>query len=116
MTSNKHLEKRLSRMICHYIYQDPPSKQGNFISLGLVMSITATVGTCPKAARTSNLITVTLFFCLRSCKYFKISSHYCTTQFYLQDIQFHNAKGIIPVDISNTIFLEASTVTFFLDM
>ena len=61
------------------------------------------------------LLVFALLFCLRSCDYVKTNSHRHTTQFRFQDMQFHNANGVIPPDAAENLFLAASMVTLFLD-
>ena len=68
----------------------------------------------PKAQCTVDFIHIGLFFCLRSCEYTKTHFHRRTTQFRFQDIQFHNAAGVIPADDCDKIFLEAWATTLFL--
>ena len=114
-SSSKDLDKRLSRMLRHYSYQDPPSKREKAIPLGMVISIGASADGSPKASCTSDLIQIALFFCLRSCEYSKTSSHRRTTQFRYRDLQFHNAEGVIPGDAPDHVFLSATAVTLFLD-
>ena len=113
--SGKDLDKRLSRMLRHYSYQDPPSSREKAVPLGLVMSIAEHVDGSERAACTADLIQLALFFCLRSCEYSKTSSHRRTTQFRLRDLQFHNKNGVIPRDAPDEAFLTATAITLFLD-
>ena len=63
----------------------------------------------------ADLLVNALFFCLCSCDYTKTNLHCRTTQFRFQDMQFHDANGVIPRDAVANVFLEASAVTLFLD-
>ena len=113
--ATKDLDKRLSRMLRHYSFQDPPSKREKAIPLGLVMSLAAAAGASPLAACTSDLIIIALFFCLRSCEYSKTNSHRRTTQFCFRDMQLHDINGVIPRDAPDATILAATSVTLFLD-
>ena len=114
-SSSKDLDKRLSRMLRHYSYQEPPSRREKKIQQGLVMSIAASPLKSAKARCTVDIIIIVLFFCLRSCEYSKTNSYRRTTQYRMQEIQFHNQAGIIPKDDPDKIFLAADAVTLFLD-
>ena len=63
----------------------------------------------------SDLIIISLFFCLRSCEYTKTNSHRRTTQFRFRDIQFHDYDGVIPAQAPAKVFLAATAVTLYLD-
>ena len=43
-----------------------------------------------------NLIKIALYFCLRPCEYMKTNPHKHTNQFRLCDMQFHDARGLLP--------------------
>ena len=49
-SSSKDIDKRLSRMLRHYSYQDPPSSREKTNPLGLVISIAASVDGSPKGS------------------------------------------------------------------
>ena len=63
----------------------------------------------------ADLIVLALFFCLRSCEYTKNNSHRRTTQFRFRDMQFHDDDGVIPAKAPAKVFLDASTVTLYID-
>ena len=65
-SSGKDLDKRLSRMLYHYSYQDSPSSREKAVPLGLLVSIAVIFDGSQRAACTTDLIQITLYFCLRS--------------------------------------------------
>lgn len=111
----KDLDKRLTRQLRHYSFQDPPSKREKAIPRGLVTQAAQAADSSPLAQCMACLILIALFFCLRSCEYTKTSSHRRTVQFRYKDMQFHDAQGIIPHDAPDEVFLAAWAVTLFLD-
>ena len=62
----------------------------------------------------ADLLAISLFFCLRYCEYTKTNSQRRTTQFFFQDMQFHDANGVIPPDAAADFFLAALVITLFL--
>ena len=63
----------------------------------------------------ADLLVIVLFFCLRSCEYTKTNSHRRTTQFRFQDMQFHDANGVILTDAAADVLLVALAITLLLD-
>ena len=63
----------------------------------------------------ADLLVIALFFCLCSCKYTKTNSHRRTIQFRFQDMEFHEANGVIPPDAAANVLLADLVVTLFLD-
>ena len=63
----------------------------------------------------ADLLVITLLFRLRSFEYGKTNSHLSTTQFRFQDIQFHDANGVIPPHAAADVFLAALAITLFID-
>jgi hypothetical protein len=63
----------------------------------------------------ADLITIALFFCLRSCEYTKTTHHRRTVQFRMQDMQFRDELGILPLSAPSSRFLRAHSITLFLD-
>ena len=113
----KDLKKRLTMMRCHFLYQDPPSKQETAIPLGLVMAIVEAADiSCPFAQCQANLIQISLFFCLWLCEYTKINLHRRRVQFRIKDLQFNYAYRFIPHDSSSKTFLCAGAITLSLDI
>ena len=74
-SSRKDLDKHLTCIIRHYSFQDPPSRKDKVAPLGLITSIRSFIDGSTKATCTVDLITMALYFCLRSCKYSKITYH-----------------------------------------
>ena len=104
-------------MRCHFLYQDPPSKQETAIHLGLVMAIVEAADiSCPFAQCQADLIQISLFFCLWLCEYTKINLHRRRVQFRIKDLQFNYAYRFIPHDSSSNTFLCDGDITLFLDI
>ena len=62
-----------------------------------------------------DLLVVSLFFYLLSCKYTKTNSHRRTTQFLFQGMQFHDANDVILPYPSADVSMVALGITLFLD-
>ena len=115
-SQSQDLNKRLTRMIQHFAYQDPPPQWEKAIPLGLIMSAaSAEKPSCQLTLCNDNLIQISLFFSLHSCEYTKTQSHRRTSQFRFCDMQFHNKNGVVPQDALDKLFLRAHSVTIFLD-
>ena len=72
-------DKRLSSMLHHYGFQDPPPpRREKAFPLGFVM--VALTQSKPDAFDhcMADLLAIALFFCIRSCKYTKTNSHHST--------------------------------------
>ena len=61
----------------------------------------------------ADLLVIALFFCLCSCKYTKTNYDRRTNQFIFQDMQFHDANGVIPPDAAVDIFLTSLDLSLF---
>ena len=92
-----------------------PPRREKAVPLGFVMVAVAQAKPDAFNQCMADLLVIALFFCLRSCQYTKTNSHRRTTQFRFQDMQFHNANGVIPPDAAANEFLVASSVTLSLD-
>ena len=116
-SSSRDLDKRLTRMLRHWGYQDPPPppRREKAISLGFVLFAAAHADADAFSQCWADLIILALFFCLRPCEYTKTNSHRRTTQFRFRDIQFHDDDGVIPTQASAKVLLEATAVTLYLD-
>ena len=114
-SSSRDLDKRLTRMLRHWGYQDPPTKREKAIPLGFVMFAVARATLDAFTQCWTDLIVIALFFCLRSCEYTKTNSHRRTTQFRMRDMQFQDAEGVIPWNAPDAQFLAALAMTLFLD-
>ena len=114
-SSSRDLEKRLTRMLRHWGYQDPPPQREKAIPLGFVVFAAAHADADAFSQCRADLIIFALFFCLRSCEYTKTNSHRRTTQFRFRDIQFHDDNGVIPTQAPAKVFLAATAVTLYLD-
>ena len=102
-------------MLRHYGFQDPPPWIEKVVPLGFVMLAIAQSKPYAFDQCVADLLVIALFFCLRSCEYTKTNSHRRKTQFRFQDVQFHDANGVMPPDAAVNLFLEASAITLFLD-
>ena len=71
--------------------------------------------TCQHSLCTADLIRISLFFCLHSCKFTKTQSHRRTIQFLFQDIQFYNEEVAIQQEVPDKHFLYTCAVTLFLN-
>ena len=63
----------------------------------------------------ADLIQIALFFCLRLCEYTKTNSHRWTVQLLFKYMHFNEKEGVIPHDTPTKVFLQARSVTLFLD-
>ena len=83
--------------------------------MGLVMAgAEAADISCPFDQCSADLIHISPFFCLQSCKYTKTNLHRQTVQFRLMDLQFHDADSFILHDAPSKTFICAQAVTLFL--
>ena len=90
-SSSQDLNKRLTRMLHHCGYQDPPQRE-KAIPLGFVVFAATHVDADAFSQCWEDLIVLSLFFCLRLCEYTKTNSHRCTTLFRFRNMQFHVAR------------------------
>lgn len=113
-STNKDLGKRLSHMILHYSYADPPSRQEKETPLAL--SSTSVPLLLPPPNISVQMISSRLSSSSISSPVStrKTQSHHHTTQFRFQDLQFHNADGVILHDALDQAFLDAWKTTLFL--
>ena len=64
----KYLDKRLTRTLCHVLYQDMPPKWGKYTLLGLFMAVEEAANiSCPFAQCQADLIQTVIFFYLQLC-------------------------------------------------
>ena len=114
-SSSRDLDKRLTRMLLHWGYQDPPPLREKAIPRGFVVVVATHADVDAFSQCWADLIVLALFFCLRSCEYKKTNSHRRTTQFRFSNIQFHDDDGVIPTQSPAKVFLAATAVTLYLD-
>ena len=109
------LDKRLSCMLRHYGFQDPPPQREKAAPLGFVMVAFAQAKPDAFKQCMVYILIIEFFFCLRSCEYTNTNSHRRTTQFRCHDMKFHEANGVIPPDAAADLFLSALATTLLLD-
>ena len=113
--ATRELDLRLARQLRHYSFLDPPSRREKAVPLGLVVAAAQGSQKTAKGRCLGDLIQLAIYFCLRSCEYSKTNSHKRTTQFRFRDIQFHDARGVIPFDAPAARIRRATAVTLYLD-
>ena len=111
---SRDLDKRLSRMIHHYGFQDPPQWHEKSVPLGFVMVAVAQSNREAFEQCMLDILVIVLFFCLRYCGYNKTNSHRRTTQLRFQDMQFHDANDVVPTEAAADVFLSALAITMSL--
>ena len=102
-------------MLRHYRFHEPPPWREKAVPLGFVMVTISQAKHNVFDQCMEDLLVISLFFCLRYCEYTKTNSQRRTTQFFFQDMQFHDANGVIPPDAAADFFLAALVITLFLD-
>ena len=102
-------------MLRHYGFQDPPLRREEAVPLVFVVMAVSQAKPDTFDQCMADLLIISLFFCLRSCEYTNTNSHRRTTKFLFQDMQLHDANGVIPPDAAANLFLAASVITLFLD-
>ena len=102
-------------MLRHYGFQDPLPQCENAVTLGFAMVDVTQAKPDVFEQCMADSIFISFFFCLRSCDYTKTNSHCRTTQFKFQDMQFHDANGVIPTDAAAYFFRSDLVITLFLD-
>ena len=80
--AHTRLGKRLTRQLKTYGLEDSPARQENVIPLGIMHSTVAATDTSSnrRSHHISNLFTIGLYSCIRSCKYVKCTVHRRTVQ------------------------------------
>ena len=114
-SSSRDLEIRLSRQLCNYSFQEPPTYLQKPSPIGLLVSVARGASSSPKDWCLADLVKIGLYFFLRSCKYTKTNSHHHTTQFRLHGIQFQDGRCTIHFDAPDSRLLNALVVNLFLD-
>ena len=82
-----------------------PPRSEKEVPLGFVMAAVAQSKPDAFDQCMSDLLIISIFFCLHPCECTKTNSHCRTTQFRFQDMQFHDSNGVIPPDAAVYVFL-----------
>ena len=103
-------------MLRNFAYQDPPTHQDKSTPLGLFMEAAAADNPyCQLSQCTADLIQISLFFFLRSCKSTNTQSHRHAVQFFFRDLQLHDENGIIPHNAPSKLLIRTRDIYLFLD-
>ena len=98
------------------LYQYPPTHRDKYTPLGFFMTASAAANpTCQLAQCTADLIQISLFFCIGSCKYTNMQPHKRTVQLCYHDLKFHDKNSIIPQNAPANLFLRTNVINLFLD-